>query len=295
MIDYDRRLWSSHLFDIRGSLVREIAARLTLIGSWTLAVELAFLACERYDLPTPKVPATMHTLVGVSLGLLLVFRTNASYDRWWEGRKLWGGIVNETRNLIRLALVHLKGDRATIERIAHRTIAFAYATMNQLRDTKSLGDAAKYFDAATKQQIESSHHPALTLATEITESIAESQRRGLIGEKAMFMLDQNVQLLIDYIGGCERIHKTPLPYAYIVHLRRALIIYLWTLPFAFWGDLRWWALPGVLAISFTFLGIEEIGVEIEDPFEGEPNDLPLEAICQTIENNLTAMLAENKA
>lgn len=294
MIEYDRRSWTSHLFDIRGSLVREIAIRMALIGLWTLAIEAVFFVCERYGIPSPKVNTSMHTLVGVALGLLLVFRTNASYDRWWEGRKLWGGIVNETRNLTRLALVHLNVDRQTVERIVHRTIALPYASMHQLRDTKSLGEAAKYFDAETQRRIESSQHPGLTLATEITQLITKSYHQGLIGEKAMFMLDQNVQLLIDYIGGCERIHKTPLPYAYVVHLRRALIVYLGTLPFAL-GDLGWWELPGVLAISFTFLGIEEIGVEIEDPFEGEPNDLPLESICQTIENNLTAMLAENRA
>jgi ion channel-forming bestrophin family protein len=99
-------------------------------------------------------------------------------------------------------------------------------------------------------------------------------------------LDQNVQLLIDYIGACERIHSTPLPYAYAVHLRRALILYCFTLPFALVARFGWDTIPATLFIAYVLFGIEEIGVEIEDPFGTDENDLPLETICNNIERNL---------
>jgi putative membrane protein len=103
-------------------------------------------------------------------------------------------------------------------------------------------------------------------------------------------LDQNVQLLIDYLGGCERIHKTPLPFAYVVHLRRALILYCFTLPFALVESFGWGTILDTLLVAYVFFGIEEIGVEIENPFGQDDNDLPLERICATIEQNLQALL-----
>ena len=99
-------------------------------------------------------------------------------------------------------------------------------------------------------------------------------------------LDQNVQLLIDYFGACERIHKTPLPFVYVVHLRRALVLYCFTLPFALVDHYGWWAIPATLLVAYTFFGIEEIGVEIENPFGQDDNDLPLERFCETIERDL---------
>ena len=101
--------------------------------------------------------------------------------------------------------------------------------------------------------------------------------------------DQNTQLLLVYVGGCERIRKTPLPFAYVVHLRRALIVYCFTLPFALVDLFGWWTLLDVLLVAYTFLGIEEIGVEIEGPFGDDENDLPLEAICETIHQNIYSL------
>ena len=111
----------------------------------------------------------------------------------------------------------------------------------------------------------------------------------------MMTVDQNVQLLVDYVGGCERIHKTPLPFAYVVHLRRALIIYCFTLPFALITVFDWWTVLVTFFLAYTLLGIEEIGVEIEDPFGQDDNDLPLDRFCTTIEKDLRALLVELSA
>jgi putative membrane protein len=105
-------------------------------------------------------------------------------------------------------------------------------------------------------------------------------------------LDHNVQLLIDYMGACERIHKTPLPFAYVVHLRRALILYTATLPFALLKPFGWGSLVATFLIAYVLFGIEEIGVEIEDPFGVDDNDLPLERICETIQRDLETIAAE---
>jgi putative membrane protein len=102
-------------------------------------------------------------------------------------------------------------------------------------------------------------------------------------------LDNNIQSLIDAVGGCERIRKTPLPFAYVVHLRRTLVIYCFTLPFALVESFGWWAVFDVALVAYMFFGIEEIGVEIEGPFGHDENDLPLKDICDTIHKNVYAM------
>ena len=114
----------------------------------------------------------------------------------------------------------------------------------------------------------------------------------MISDYVMTALDQNVQALIDYIGGCERIHKTPLPFAYMVHVRRRLVLYCIALPFALVSDFGWETIPVSTVVAYVFFGIEEIGVEIEDPFGLDDNDLPLESICQTIDGNLEALIGE---
>src|SRR3954469_7374121 len=129
MIEYDPHDWRSHLLDIEGSMVREISARVLLCGAWAAAVAAGYrLVSHRV-----AIPATAHSLVGVALGLLLVFRTNASYDRFWEGRRQWGSIVNESRNLGRASRVYLgEGDPALHAEVVRWTVAFAYASMNSL-------------------------------------------------------------------------------------------------------------------------------------------------------------------
>jgi ion channel-forming bestrophin family protein len=239
------------------------------------------------------IPAVIHTLVGVALGLLLVFRTNASYDRFWEGRKLWGGIVNETRNLIRTAEAYLESDPASRRELACWMLAFVYASMHILRDKKSYGPMEKKLAISDLAEGLNSPHPAMYAARKASLVLQKAKMAGKISEFAQINIDQNIQLLVDYVGGCERIHKTPLPFAYVVHLRRALVLYCFTLPFALMGVFEWTWLTVLetLFLSYVYFGIEEIGVEIEDPFGGDENDLPLEKICESIHKNTQGLLS----
>lgn len=287
MIQYDPHRWFDHFFDIRGSMVREIIGRVAACVLWAAAV----VAFHRYVQPV-AIPLSVHTLTGFALGLLLVFRTNASYERFWEGRKLWGGIVNETRNLTRLAVTHLG---AAAEPVVHWTIALPYAAMLHLRGSAGIGPLTGRLGAAGAAGLEAAPHRPLHAARQITGQLAEAARRGTISDYVLGMLDQNVQQLIDYVGACERIRSTPLPFAYVVHLRRALILYCYSLPFALVDQFGWGAVVDVFVISYVFFGIEEIGVEIEGPFGDDENDLPLEEICAKIDGDLTALLADRGA
>ncbi len=277
MIQYDPSNWRSHLFDVRGSMLREIVGRVSTTTAWAIAVVMF------HEFVRPiNMPLTTHSLVGVVLGLLLVFRTNSSYDRFWEGRKLWGGIVNESRNLARSASVLLAKAPPQRDAVLAWTALWPVAAKDLLQVTTS--DPGQYLPLTPSevQTALAARHAPLEVGRQITACLASAREQGAISDYALFQMDQNVQLLVDYIGGCERIHRTPLPYAYMVHLRRALILYSGTLPFALVGDYDWLAVPATLLVSYLFYGIEEIGVEIEDPFGPDENDLPLEQFCQKI-------------
>jgi putative membrane protein len=286
MIDYNPHDWRSHLFDIRGSLVRAIFYRVLLCVAWSAVVVLI------HDHLAPvAIPADGHMLVGFAFSLLLVVRTNASYDRFWEGRKQWGSIVNETRNLARAASVLLAGAPEVAAGLLRWTIAFPWAVMHHLRGEKGLGPVADALLPGEAAKALATSHVPLTVARRVSEQLALARRRGLISDYVQMSLDQNVQLLTDYMGACERIHKTPLPFAYVVHLRRALILFCFTLPFALLSRFGWGTVLVTLLIAYTLFGIEEIGVEIEDPFGTDDNDLPLDRFCTTIEENLREILA----
>lgn len=285
MIEYDAHNWRDHLFDIKGSMVRDIGYR--VLACVIVAVGVTWVHHHHVHL---GVPEKGHALIGIALGLLLVFRTNASYDRFWEGRKQWGAIVNETRNLVRGAVVLLARDPELLGRLVRWTQAFPYAVMHKLRDARGLGPPGEALPPAEARQALEAEHVPLWCARRMTAALAEARDKGLVSDYLFASLDQNVQQLVDYMGACERIHRTPLPFAYVVHLRRALLLYCLTLPFALLDTFGWWTVVVTLLISYTLLGIEEIGVEIEDPFGIDDNDLPLEQICATIERNLGALL-----
>lgn len=267
-------------------MVREIAARVASCTIWS-AVVVSF---DTFVMDV-EISAIAHQLVGTALGLLLVFRTNSSYDRFWEGRRMWGNIINESRNLVRGAAAHLKSAPELERQIIVLTVAFAYSTMFRLRGEKhKLGAAEKLLSAEEVAFLSQAQNPRLVIATRITNTLKEAHERGIISDYIMASLDQNTQLLIDYLGACERIQNTPLPFAYMVHLRRVLVLYCFTLPFALVGAFSWATVPDTFLVAYTFFGIEEIGVEIEEPFGRDENDLPLERFCDLIEADSLAIL-----
>lgn len=290
MIQYDPHKWTHHLLDIKGSVVRQIFWRVMLFVVWSGAV----VAFHFYVRPV-GVPSTVHTLIGVALGLLLVFRTQGSYERFWEGRKLWGGIVNESRNVAREAAAFLRERPDLLRPVVLWTAAFPYAAMNSLRGGRGIGPLAERLPKEEVADVLSAQHVPSAVARRITSQLVRARDEGGLSDYVAVTMDSNVNLLIDYIGSCERIQKTPLPFAYVVHLRRALILYCLTLPFALVETYGWSTTGDTLLIAYILFGIEEIGVEIENPFDEDDNDIPLDQICANIEGNLMAVLEETEA
>jgi putative membrane protein len=282
MLVYDPHDWWRHFFDIRGSMLREITGRVSSCVIWAAMV---VVLDKNVDIDW-HISTAAHSLVGVALGLLLVLRTNASYERWWEGRKLWGSLINEERNLGRLASVHLAGDPALRDAVLTWGAAFSSATMVRLRDGRGIGCDVSRLPADEVAEVENADHVPLAIARKLTGRLVAARDRGLISDYILGTIDADVHHLVDYLGACERIHRTPLPFPYVVHVRRILMLYALALPMALVDDYGWMTIVATLVVSYVFFGIEEIGVVIEDPFGADDNDLPLESFCETIAANL---------
>lgn len=281
MIDYDPHQWRDHLFDVKGSVLRKVGPRVLLVCVWA-----TLIGWIDQNVLSVSLPPTGHSLVGVALGLLLVFRTNASYDRFWEGRRQWGSIINASRNLARGSVALIREAPELSERVRLWTMAFAHAAMQRLRNGSGLGTAAAWVSAEDARRAQESGNGPLAASIQISSAIAEARRQGALTNHEQMLMDAQVAALIDAAGACDRIHKTPLPFAYVVHLRTALILYCGTFPFAMLDEFGWGEIVVTGLVTYVLLGIEEIGVEIEDPFGTDNNDLPLEGFCATIERDL---------
>ncbi len=280
MIEYDPHRWLSHFFDLKGSMVREIAYRVGISAAVAIGVSVAY----HYGVDV-GIADKPHSLIAPALALLLVFRTNSANERYVDGRRLWGGIVNSSRNLRRKAS-QLLGPEVTAQ-LVEWTIAFAWATRHHLIAKKQLPDDLQ-LPAELAQATIAASHPPTAAAAQLSAILVEQRRAGKLTDIQHQMLDADVQALVDHLGGCERINSTPLPFAYAVHLRRALVVYCGTLPFALVETFHEWTVLVSVLISYILIGIEEIGTEIEGPFGERHNDLPLDRIC----TNLAAQLRD---
>ena len=230
--------------------------------------------------------------VGGCLFFLLVFRSNAAYERWWDGRKKWGMVINRTRDLARQAVTYM-GDDTHVEAMVRYTIAFAVTMKRHLRFERELTELLKKNVLTPEQigEIQGAKHMPLFTCEKLTETIHSAKKAGLISDIEAMAMDANVTDFEDELGGCERILKTKMPFAYIVQLRAFLVLWLGALPFACLDALGWGTIPVTVAIFYALCGLEMIGVEIENPFGHDFNDLPLDSITDdTIAANLLELL-----
>ncbi len=224
------------------------------------------------------------------LGLLLVFRTNTSYERFWEGRKLWGTIVNTSRNLARQIWVSVETSRQSKEQALKLIVAFAIATKQHLRQHPYDPALRHLVSPAQLDKLLEMNSPPLEIALWLGDYLQVQQLKGRINPYQLQAMTKQLNDLVDALGGCERILKTPLPIAYSIHLKQLLVMYCLALPFQVVSELNWWTVPVVSLVAFAVFGVEEIGLEIENPFGCDTNDLPLNAICHTMERNIQDLI-----
>jgi len=245
------------------------------------------------------VPLTIPSILGTVIGLLLGFRTNQSYDRWWEARTIWGGIVNDSRTLIRQLLTFISTEalpaaekRKFCRTFAYRQIAWCYCLGQTLRDQNPVAGLDKLLTPDELALISpSSNKPnaLLQLHAEDAQLLLENQ---LINPYQQVQLDSTISNLTDNMGRCERIKSTVFPSTYnlIVHL--LVFLFIAVLPFGLLDEFGITEIPLVTAVGCAFVFIEETSTHMQDPFENRPTDTAVTAIARTIEINIKQMLGE---
>jgi putative membrane protein len=277
------------VFKLKGSVIPSILNRVIWCGLFGFLVSLAFY----FNLPVSH--QVLGTVIpSIVLGLLLVFRTNTAYERFWEGRKLWGSLVNNSRNLSRLIWVSIRElepeDRLQKINALRLIVAFAVATKLHLRNEPASIELEGLMSSERFYKLKTMNHPALEIAFWIGDYLQEQTKRENLNIYQLPIIQQLINNLVDNLGGCERILKTPIPLAYSIHLNQLLFLYCLLLPFQLVDKLGWWTGLIVALVSFTLFGIEAIGIEIENPFGYDANDLPLDAICKTMKRNIEDLI-----
>ncbi|KAB1229805.1 bestrophin family protein [Chryseobacterium viscerum] len=284
MIVRQRTNWLKMLFIWRGSVLKKIVVQLTMITLFSLAIY--FFKGRIFDYKVHLNP-TIFTLIGLALAIFMGFCNSASYDRFWEGRKLWGSLVIETRSLTRqiLSLVNDSSPEAKEEKqkIIKLISAFSWSLNFQLRDKTGTEHLERLLSPEQLAQVKDKKFIPSIILGFIADWLNEQNKKGNIDTIVMTSMDHQLNQFSNISGGCERIYNTPLPFAYSVLLHRTVYLYCFWLPFGLVDSLGWMMPLIVLLISYTFIALDAIIQEIGEPFGEEENDLALNSICRTIE------------
>jgi ion channel-forming bestrophin family protein len=292
--NYDSKEWFHTIFSVLpGDTARKLWP--ILLGMLAYCSALAWFIIE-YVHPGPdsdlKNIAIMHSLLGFVISTLLVFRTNTAYDRWWEGRKAWGSLTNNSRNLA-IKLAHILAEATPDDRHFFRAMIpnYAFALKDHLRgqSPSSELEACPGFDPAS---LNTSRHQPNQVATRLFGKLDELYQRGIIRPEHLLVLNAEFQSFTEICGICERIHTTPIPYSYSSFLKKFIALYCLTLPLGYVLSLHYWVVPVVLIVFYVLASLELIAEEIEDPFGIDANDLPTERMAGSIRRAVGDLLGD---
>lgn len=287
MIQYDSKIWFSFLFNFQSGQLRQLLPSMFIMAGFTAVVCYLDLVKGLYKL---EMPLTVHTLMGVVLGLVLVFRTNTAYERWWEGRKLFGALVNASRNLAIKLDAFLEPSAFETRHFFATTIsAFAILLAKHLRNEISNSDM-DILDATYRDSIVCAKHKPLAVIQVLVNRVQTLRMEGNVSMEQFLTLSQNLNELVDALGGMERIKKTPIPFSYAMLIKRFIAGYVFSLPFGLVDDFGWAAVVIVPFIFYVMVGIEVIAEAIENPFGKDKDDLPTDDIAQNIARNVKEIL-----
>jgi ion channel-forming bestrophin family protein len=283
-----------------GRMIRQIGTPLALIAA--ISIVAALVNATEHPFKAIAIPDVTISLLGAALGILLGFRTNSAYDRWWEARKLWGMLVNSSRSLARQAVsfIHAPADReqqqarAHVRELVYQQIAFVHSLRLALRKQDPWGELDRLLDGLTVTSLRSEKNIPAALLQKMGERTAGLAREGFLSDLQLQRLDSTFTDLSNVQGGCERIKNTPLPRQYDFYPELLVKAYCTILPFVLVDELKWFTPFATAIIAFALLILNRIGKNLEDPFESRVYDTPMTALSFTIETNLRQALGESQ-
>ena len=280
-------------------MVQYIGKPLLLMAVYDTAVVVAYKIMHWSWVSFPHVPLALY---GSAIGIILSFRNNSSYARWWEARTLWGAIVNNSRSLARQVMTGMRASKPEDEndlkvmqrRIIYHQIAYVHALRQHLRGLDVMEELTPRLTPLDLESLRGQKNVPVELQTQIGAMLWESEMRGWIQPLQWQAMDHSLNDLADAQGGAERIKNTPMPKQYDYFPQLFVHIYCVLLPLAMVMNLGWYTPLGSSLVAFIFLALDKIGRDLEDPFDNTVFDVPLTSISTTIETNLRQMLGDTE-
>lgn len=254
-----------------------------------------FISLLSIFIPSLSLPVSPFEYAGVIMGLILVFRVNAGYDRWWEARKLWGNVVNCSRNLAIIIINYVEpSNKEKIDKNLGLISAMPYLMKNTLRSTTSTDEVRHLLDDDTYAQLQQWRHKPNFISSKLAKLLSQLQENGSLNQFAFLKAEELRETILDCQGACERILKTPMPFVMAIKSRRFILLFLLILPVAL-VDYSVYINPIVVTfVAYALFSLDQIGVELQNPFSIENlSHLPLNDICKTIENNVIEIKKHN--
>jgi ion channel-forming bestrophin family protein len=272
MIIYDPKNWGRILLDIPKSRVfRTLFFDVIAAGGWAALV--VWVETDYFKVAVPLGPSFL-SILGIILGLLLVFRTNTAYDRWWEGRRLWGQLVNVSRGLAQQLDAALPAGAPERAEYAELLARFPAALAEHLRSFDRTGG----------------EHVPNTIARALTRAVHRDVAVGHLPADGRLVLQPLLQAFNDVCGGCERIHRTPIPQSYSSYVKQFVLLYAFVMPFGLVAEFGYGTVVASMFTFFATMGLELLATEIEEPFGTDANDLPLDTISARIAGDVRGVL-----
>jgi ion channel-forming bestrophin family protein len=295
MIVRSKSNWWTMLFVWRGSMMKQTLPQLLIVAVLSVVAVWSEGSILKHKVP---LNATPFTLVGVALALFLGFRNSSAYDRWWEGRKLWGALVNTMRTLARQVLTmtpnthpdthdDTRDKRAFLDML----VAFTYAMRDQLRGD-TFARSAELLPPALAEEVDRARYKPFIILRAMGEWVSARYKEGAFGEITMTAIDRNLVELSNILGGCERIAATPVPFGYSVMIHRVVYFYCALLPFGLVDSIEWMTPAVTMVMAYSFIELDSLAAELEMPFNRDENDLALDAISLNIELSIREMSGE---
>jgi putative membrane protein len=288
MVTYNPKDWFKLIIQFHKSdTFRILLPTMLLLGALTALTCLIEQKYYHGNIP----PLTLfHQIAGFVVSLVLVFRINTAYDRWWEGRKLWGALVNNCRNLaIKLHALTAKSDHNTRTELHMLISNFPFALKEHLRGNTTIEDI-KFNSALTEEAYSRASHKPNFIARQLTTYCLDLCTKNPQTQNDYLILSENLNQLTDVCGACERVKNTPIPYSYSIFIKKMIFLYIIMMPVAFGLTIGYWSIPVVMIMFYAFASLELISEEIEDPFGTDSNDLPTDEISVRIKENVREIL-----
>lgn len=286
MIQYNPKEWFGLIFRFHKSdTFRILFPAMLCLGLYSGVV--TFLMLDFFEFKIKSTPV-VHSLLGFVISLLLVFRTNTAYDRWWEARKLWGALVNNSRNLsLKIKALAPSSEHSYFETIIGN---FCLSLKHHLRN-QSHWENLKACEGFDPHVVKDKAHLPNQMAMLLFAKANDLYKKGQFTGEQFLLMKEELTSYTDITGACERIKNTPIPYSYSLFIKKFIFIYSLTMPFGLLTDLGYWSVPIVMFVFYALASLEIIAEEIEEPFGKESNDLPTDSIVDKIKQSIAEIFA----